>query len=185
MRIETVFLAGPDVHGPDGAAVLDAKRGRCEAHGLRAVFAVPPHTEAQRDEIAARIAYADTCAALRGCDAVIANLTPWRGPSPEPSAVFEAGFAAALGRPVFAYANVADEEEADLVGRVGAWFGASAEPDGVWRDADGCAIEDLGLPETLMLWAEARRFFVVVTDAPFSETAGLDLCLEALKAYAD
>ena len=50
---------------------------------------------------------------------------------------------------------------------------------------DGAEVEDLGFPEALMLWAEARRFFVVVTPDPFAETAGLELCLQALKLYAN
>ncbi len=36
----------------------------------------------------------------------------------------------------------------------------------------------------LMLWGEARRFYVVVTPDPFAETAGLELCLQALQLYA-
>lgn len=183
MRIETVFLAGPDAQAPDAGAVLSAKRAACEAAGFAPAFAAAPPLDEAHDELAARVAYADTCARLRGCDAVIANLSPWRGPSPDPSTAFETGFAAALGKPVFAYVNVTDEAEADMVGRVSAWIGADEGVDG-WRDVDGCAVEDLGLPGPLMLWAESRRLYVVVTPDPFAEVAGLELCLEALRAYA-
>ncbi len=183
-RIETVYLAGPDAQAPDAAAVLAAKRAQVEAAGFSASGPVAPDASAERDEIAARSAYADTLARLREADAVIANLSPWRGPSADASTAFEVGFAAALGKPVFAYANVTDEAEADVLGRVQAWIGAQEGDDGRWTDADGAAVEDMGFPETLMLWAEARRFYVVVTPDPFAETAGLELCLQALQLYA-
>ena len=71
----------------------------------------------------AREIYADSIARLRQCDAVVANLTPWRGPGADPGTAFEVGFAAALGKPVLAYLNVADEDEADHRARVEALFG--------------------------------------------------------------
>jgi nucleoside 2-deoxyribosyltransferase len=86
---------------------------------------------------------------------------------------------------VFAYMNVVDEEDADTRGRVEAMFGAVLGDDGRWRDPDDCEIEDFGLPENLMLWAEARRFYVVVTPHPYADITGLQLCLEALQLYAD
>ena len=35
-----------------------------------------------------------------------------------------------------------------------------------------------------MLWAEARRFFVVVTPDPIGDLTGLKLALEAVRLYA-
>ena len=116
---------------------------------------------------------------------MIANLTPWRGPGCDPAAAYMAGFAAALGKPVFAYMNLADEDEADHRDRVEAYIGAVLDEEGRWRDPDGAEIEDLGLPEASLLWAEARRFYVVVTPQPLEELSGLELCLEALRLYAD
>lgn len=46
-------------------------------------------------------------------------------------------------------------------------------------------IEDFGLPETTMLWAEARRLFVIVTQDVMSDVTGLQLCLQALREYVD
>ena len=184
-RIERVFLSGPDGFMPDGPELLAAKRDACREAGLEGVHADGSAGEGAPGELRARIAYADTVSRLRGCQALIANLTPWRGPHPDPGAAFEAGFAAGLGLPVFAYLNVADEEEADHRDRVAALVGAALDEQGDWRDPDGGLIEDLGLPEALMLWAEARSVFVVVTPDPLGDVTGVELCLEALKAYAD
>lgn len=46
-------------------------------------------------------------------------------------------------------------------------------------------MEDYGLPETLVLWAEAKRFFVVVTAAPADDLSGLEFCLDAMNRYVD
>ena len=64
-------------------------------------------------------------------------------------------------------------------------LGAAPDEAGVWRDADGCEVEDFGLPESLMLWAEARRVYVIVTPDPLEDLTGLEMCLEAVKLYAD
>lgn len=185
-RIETVYLAGPDRWFPDPEPHLARMRALCEAAGFRPLGLGDVVTaESEPSEALARELYAEAAARLRRCDAVIANLTPWRGAGADPATAFEAGFAAGLGRPVFAYLNVANEDEAELLERVGAVMGASPDPLGVWRDGLGCAIEDLGLPESALLWAEARRFLVVVTADPLEDLTGLKACLEAVTLYAE
>ena len=184
-RFERVFLSGPDLFMPDGPDLLAAKLLACREAGVEGVHADPAAGEGAPGELRARIAYADAVGRLRGCQAVIANLTPWRGPHPDPGTVFEAGFAAGLGLPVFAYLNVADVDEADHQTRVAALTGAALDAQGAWRDPDGGLIEDLGLPEGLMLWAEARSFHVVVTPDPLGDVTGVELCLEALAAWEE
>jgi nucleoside 2-deoxyribosyltransferase len=186
-RVETVFLAGPDIWYPNAAEHLRRRKALCVEAGLTAIS--PPLGEAaeerQDTEIAARLIYADALSALRGADALIANFSPWRGVHCDPTAAFLAGFAAALQKPVMGYMNIVDEDDGDARGRIEAMFGASSDVDGRWRDDQDCVIEDLGLPETLMLWAEARRFFVIVTPDPINELTGLEMCLQALQIYAE
>jgi nucleoside 2-deoxyribosyltransferase len=185
-RIETLFLAGPDRWFPDAAGHLERRRERVRAAGFtpldgdRSLLVETQHSEAMAREI-----YASTLEQVRAADGLIVNLTPWRGPGADPGAAFLAGFASALGKPVFAYLNVPDDDEADHRERVGAFLGASVDDDGVWRDGQGAEIEDFGLPENLILWAEARRFYVVVTMDPFEELTGLELCLQAVALYSD
>ena len=184
-RIASIYLAGPDPWFPDAEAHDLKKRALCQSAGFRAVTALDNQpTETERSEVMARELYADTAQRLRQSDALIANLTPWRGPTCDPATAFACGFMAALGKPVFAYLNVADEDEADHRQRVDRFLGATPDEAGVWRDMDGAEIEDFGLPESLMLWVEARRFFVIVTPDPMIELAGLELALEAVRTYA-
>ena len=44
---------------------------------------------------------------IRSCRLLIANLTPFRGPSADVGTAYEIGFARALKLPVYAYSNVA------------------------------------------------------------------------------
>jgi nucleoside 2-deoxyribosyltransferase len=185
-RISTVYLSGPDQWAPEPADLMARKRHRVEAAGMTALDGRGRFTiEIDNSEVAAREIYADALGRLRQSDAVIANCTPWRGAGCDPGTAFEIGFAAALGKPVFAYMNVMSEDEAELRERVDILFGAQLGEDGAWRDPDGAEIEDFGLPENLMLWAEARRFFVVVTPDPLGDCEGVQLCLDAMKLYAD
>lgn len=185
-KLTSVYLAGPDAFAPDGATLIARKRAICESMGLKALTAGDEtRRETRNSEAMAREIYAGALATLRRADALIANLTPWRGPGCDPATAFEAGFAAALGKPVFAYMNVADEASADYQTRVEMMVGATLDQAGVWRDVEGCEIEDFGLPESLMLWAEARRFFVIVTPDPLADLTGLELCLDTLALYAE
>ena len=185
-RIATLYLAGPDVFFPDAADLLARKQELCAAAGFAAVT---PHTaelvESEPSEAMAREIYAADVARLRRADALVANFTPWRGPGCDPGTAFEAGFAAGLGKPVFAYMNVPDEDSAEHRWRILEWVGGDLGEDGRWRDEEGCEIEDFGLPENLMLWAEARRLYVIVTPDPLFDLTGLELCLEAVKLYAE
>ena len=185
-RFKTLYLSGPDRHYPDAAELIARKRALCASADLTARLGGDEVTlSVTAGELQAREIYAGALANLRACDAVVANLTPWRGPACDPATAFEVGFASALGKPVLAYMNLEEEEDADYRSRVEAWIGAMPDPQGVWRDADGCAVEDLDLPDSPMLWAEARRLFVIVTPDPLGDTTGLELCLEALKAWDD
>ncbi|MGZ8363000.1 MAG: nucleoside 2-deoxyribosyltransferase [Caulobacteraceae bacterium] len=181
--IRSIYLAGPQfTRSADGQALSDA-RALCLAAGFDP--ATPdPLTEHDGSEVVAREIYARRASSIRKADALIADLTALRGATCDPGTAFEAGFAAGLGRPVFAYMNVRDEDDAELLTRIEAYEGADIGDDGVWRDGHGGEIEDFGLPENLMLWAEARRLFVIVTPED-ADLTGLQMCLEAVKQYAD
>ena len=184
--VRSIWLAGPDVWLPDFEAQAARQRTHCIDAGFTGLTPDPvPQGSDHSSELEARELYAARMARLRQADAGVVNLTPWRGPSADPGAAFETGVLAGLGRPIFAYLNVPDESQAEYVDRVDSFVGAQRDEAGVWRDGDGCVVEDYGLPETVMLWAEARRLFVIVTSDPLHDLTGLELCLEALRLYAE
>ena len=148
-----VYLAGPDVFLPDPHARGAALKVICARYGLTGVFPLEDLAEAEPAEWATRplphrIALCNE-AHILGSAALIANLTPFRGPSADPGTVFEVGFMRALGRPVFGWSNAAP----DFTARTLAFLGDSATPaeDGGWRDNEGMALESFGCLDNLMI----------------------------------
>ena len=84
---------------------------------------------------------------IRGCVAVIANLTPFRGPSADVGTVYEIGFARGLGLKVFGYATMTTS----FLERTLSSVSGQQTGDGSWRDADGLLIEQFGLFDNLMI----------------------------------
>lgn len=144
-----VYLAGPEVFLADAAAIAAAKKAICARHGLEGVFPTDPHPGAGAETEPRWRIYAQNEAHLRDCDALIANLTPFRGPSADAGTVFEVGFMRGLGRPVFGYAAVAGDFAQRVLAALGPRLRRRA--DGAWEDPDGMAVEEFGLVDNLMI----------------------------------
>lgn len=178
-----VYLAGPDVFMPDSLARGAALKSVCAMHGLSGIFPLDP-LEDEPAEWAAlpewrRIALRNE-AHIRGAGALIANLTPFRGPSADPGTVFELGFMRALGRPVFAWSG----DGRPFAQRTLAWIGAAAQRDGQggWRDRDGMAIESFGCTDNLMIdgAVAASGGAIVLADdpgEPRTDLAAFQMCV--------
>jgi nucleoside 2-deoxyribosyltransferase len=142
-----IYLAGPEVFLPDPLAAGRRKIALAEAQGLVGVYPLDASldlTGLAPAEQAAKIAAANE-GLMRNCDAVIANLTPFRGISVDSGTAYEVGFMRALGRPVFGYTNVTP----DYADRARA-FRARSIPAGDSDRAD-VQIEDFGHAENLMI----------------------------------
>ena len=181
-----VYLAGPDVFLPDPLARAAALKAVCARHGLVGVSPLDglvggdPEAWGELSE-AFRIARRNE-AHIAGCDALIANLTPFRGPSADAGTVFELGFMRALERPVFGWSNSA----ADFVARSRAFCGAEA------RDGEGLLLEDFaGLADNLMIDGAIAasggvlvRLDVAQAEA-WRELGAFEACVEAAARYFD
>ncbi|MFC7335341.1 nucleoside 2-deoxyribosyltransferase [Rhodocista pekingensis] len=144
-----VYLAGPDVFLPDPLAAAETMRAACAAAGLEGVFPLDAALVRRQDEpltaFAARIRGANLDL-IRGCAGVIANVSPFRGPSVDDGTAYEMGFAAALGLPVFAWSS----DTRSLLARTRDLIDLFAHG-ADWRDAEGMLVEEFGLPVNLML----------------------------------
>src|SRR5256714_14973901 len=94
----TVYLAGPDVFLPDALDIGRRKVELCTRHGLIGLYPL--------DNAIDRAAKDASLAIFRGnenmmieADAIIANLTPFRGPGADAGTVYELGFMAGRGEP--------------------------------------------------------------------------------------
>jgi nucleoside 2-deoxyribosyltransferase len=156
-----IYLAGPDVFFPDAEARFDRLDALCDARGMQglrpsdagmsalAANGVPPQ------EIARQI-YQANVEHIRNCDAVVANMMPFRGDiEPDSGTVFEVGMAIALGKPVALYLPQGIEASGPRIKRI------CGEDHGKGGGIDvrfGAYIEDFGLPLNLMLAVPAPAY---------------------------
>jgi nucleoside 2-deoxyribosyltransferase len=147
-----VYLAGPEVFLSNAREIGALKRRVCERHGLVGVF---PADEEDACDPALPLAEQGLAISramervMRGCDAMIVNLTPFRGPSADVGSAYEMGFMRALGRPIFAYSN----DNRPFLDRVVAFCGGAVRlrVTGEQEDPDGMVIEPFTLHDNLML----------------------------------
>ena len=172
-----IYLAGPEVFLPDPFAAGAAKKAICARHGLVGVFPLDAPAPMPSGPPDWRRIHAANEAHIQGCDALMANLTPFRGIAADPGTVFELGYMRGLGRPVFGYTHA----PADYRDRAG----PAELAHGQWRDAEGLEIENFGLAENLMLEGAiaASGGVMMRAEAPVAWT-NFDLferCLVALR----
>lgn len=136
------YLAGPEVFLPDAVAIGEAKKAICAEHAVEGVYPLDP-IAGRAPDYDGEALFEHCLAHLDACDLVIANLTPFRGPSMDVGTAVEIGYALGAGKAVYGYTNVA----ADYRDRVGA-----AEPgEGGWL------VEDFGFVDNLMCEGTVRR----------------------------
>ena len=142
MGVRRLYLAGPDVFLADAPAVGARKRALCAARGFEGLFPLDGDDEG-RDTSAKRI-YDRNIDMLRRSDAIVADLTPFRGISADVGTVYEVAYGLALGLPVFGYTRA----PADLGSRIRAASGSGTD---AATAGDGMIVEDFGLPDNLMI----------------------------------
>lgn len=150
MAIARVYLAGPDVFLRDPLAIAAEKKRICTQYDLAGVFPLDGNVvrgERSLGELGLAISHANE-ELIRSCQLVIANITPFRGPSADVGTAYEIGFGRALGLKIFAYTNVTADFESRTRAFVG---GTSRRGDGEEEDASQLSIEALGLVDNLML----------------------------------
>ena len=156
-----LYLAGPDVFRLDAVARGAALKALCAAAGASGLFPIDGDVvNAVHDPAAIREA---NMAMIRRCDAVVANMTPFRGPSMDPGTAYEMGAGSALGKLVVGYTT----DGRSLVERVSAAMAVARGPDGVLRDDGDMAVEEFAFPlaDNLMMACGVDRLFGSACDA--------------------
>src|ERR1051326_294846 len=150
----TVYLAGPEVFLPSATDVGRQKKDICARYNLRGLFPLDKDvTTAHRSpkDIGAAI-YDANIDLIQQADGLIANMTPFRGPSMDVGTAFEVGFAVAQKKPVFGYSNVTGTLVERVLGRPQLF-----EFDTSVMDIDGLEIENFDYVENLMIEVPIRR----------------------------
>jgi nucleoside 2-deoxyribosyltransferase len=146
-----VYLAGPEVFLPHAIEIGAKKKRICDAHGLIGLFPLDKEValEAGSPADLGTAIYHANIGLMNEADAIIANMTPFRGPSMDVGTAFEVGFCTARGIPVFGYTNVASK----LIERID----SNATRNGIPVDKDGLDIENFGFYENLMIEVPVRQ----------------------------
>lgn len=189
MSRKRIYLAGPDVFLRDAHDLAARKKQLCRDHGFEGAFpfdTVLDFTNLSQRDKALRI-YASDVALMDSCDACIAHMTPFRGPSMDVGTAFEMGYMRAQGKHVLGYTNVVG----DIGQRTAAHFGGAQNltrrESGALEDPEQLMIEGMGMIDNLMLDGAviACGFEIEVTDVPTAERyrdlRGFERCLTNLK----
>jgi nucleoside 2-deoxyribosyltransferase len=178
------YLAGPEVFLPEfGKPVFDAKKAMCAEFGFAGVS--PMDGALRLDGLppfAQGIAiYRGNLAHMNGGDAIIANMTPFRGVGMDAGTAFEMGYMAARGKPVLGYTHVTsrfDERSERYYGH--------GRPDLLETYSSGTSVERFDMPDNLMMVGavDGRGFRVAQVGVPEGEElvslAGFRACLQEL-----
>ena len=147
-----IYLAGPDVFLPDAIEIGRRKAGICAAHGLSGLYPLDNAVDLKAADASLSI-FKGNQAMMDAADAIIANLTPFRGPSADAGTVYELGYMAGRGKLCFAYSN----DPASYRERVARLYDVKTALAGHLTDAgrltdpEGLTVEDFGWSDNLMM----------------------------------
>lgn len=141
----SVYLAGPDVFLPDAVEIGRRKVELCARHGLTGLYPLDNAIDPTAGDASLRIFRGNETMMIEA-DAVIANLTPFRGPGADAGTVYELGYMAGRGKLCLGYSN----DPASYADRMRQFSGVVSR-DGRLVDALGLTVEDFGLGDNLMI----------------------------------
>jgi len=137
-----IYLAGPEVFLPDPIAKGASLKALCKQHCAEGLFPMDNELGDEEHGSISEAAYIRNANMnlIKSCDAIIANMEPFRGPSMDVGTAYEMGVGAALGKIVVGYTSDTRSfvEKVDKLGKV------ERAKDGLLRDGDGMAVEEFG-----------------------------------------
>ncbi|MFZ2158635.1 MAG: nucleoside 2-deoxyribosyltransferase [Bradyrhizobium sp.] len=140
-----IYLAGPDVFLPDALDIGRRKAKVCARHGLTGLYPLDNAVDVTAGDASLNI-FKGNEAMMIEADAVIANLTPFRGPGADAGTVYELGYMAGRGKLCLGYSN----HPSSYADRVRELTGVNSR-DGRLIDRHGLTVEDFGLTDNLMM----------------------------------
>ena len=133
-----LYLAGPDVFRHDAAEQGERLKALCLANGVEGLYPL----DGKGADIRRR------CIDMMDeADALVANITPFRGVHMDPGTAFEIGYAEAKGKRVFLWSD----DPRMVAERV------TPAPGNPERDDEGHMIENFGKAENLMIVRDGAR----------------------------
>jgi nucleoside 2-deoxyribosyltransferase len=138
-------LAGPEVFLPDALEIGRRKAELCARYGLVGLYPLDNTVEMAADDASLQI-FRGNEAMMNSSAAIIANLTPFRGPGADAGTVYELGYMAGRGKLCLGYSND-PSTYADRVRGMTKVTPSGGRP----IDEQGLTVEDFGLADNLMM----------------------------------
>lgn len=135
-----MYLAGPEVFFPaDLRDSIDEKKKSVLAdHGLKGLSPMDNAVDLDSAGDLAQAIYDANLALMGKAEGIIANLTPFRGPSSDAGTIYELGYMVAMGKAAVGFTTCATP------------YNQRVSPEGA-TCSHGAAIEPFGLCDNLML----------------------------------
>ncbi len=140
-----VYLAGPDVFRKDAREYFDDLKKKLQKRGITALIPIDNDMISSNKRDQAAEIYQGNIKMIQECDAVLANIEPFRGPHMDPGTAFEIGYATALRKPVYSYTTFAYSY---LHERTNCLLAHDSD---TRYDKDGLIVENFHLTENLMI----------------------------------
>ena len=168
-----IYLAGPSVFDADWEAQANAMKAACAARGATGLYPRDNQGGLPVEPFARGFAIFEVDRDMvRACDGIVADFTPFRGPSADVGTVWEFGYAQGLGKAVAAFSR----DRRIYRDRLAEWL----------PQPDGRAIESFGMADNVMLVGsnlceEPDRVARTVGGLYGSFDEAIDACLHALR----
>jgi nucleoside 2-deoxyribosyltransferase len=140
-----IYLAGPDVFLANPLEIARRKKELCAQYGLIGLFPLDNEIDPKAKDASLEIFHSNETL-MKEADAIIANLTPFRGPSADAGTVYELGYMAARGRLCLGYSN----DPALYADRVARFTAIEPRGDGL-IDAEKLTVENFRFHDNLMI----------------------------------
>jgi nucleoside 2-deoxyribosyltransferase len=108
--MKKAYLAGPDVFRSNPIEFFDALKGKLALIDIQGLSPFDNECNNSQEIFLSNITL------IHEADFVLANITPFRGPSVDPGTAFEIGYATALGKPIICYSEDVREYKDRAVG---------------------------------------------------------------------
>lgn len=141
------YIAGPDVFYPNAQDLANNARMVAARHDIEALIPIDNEIKSGKPADMSNAIFKANVKMINEADIVIANISPFRGPSADSGTVWEIGYAFAQGKKIFAFSDDTREYK-DRVGK-----------------PDGMLIEDFGNIENLMIAHAVHSVSPTIEDA--------------------
>lgn len=142
-----IYLAGPDVFYPDAITRGKQMKELCIKYGFQGMFPFDNEVSGSNPKQLAMEIFNANRNMIDQCDAVIANLSAFRGMEPDSGTVFECAYAYAKGKRVYGYLP----DGSHMLQRIHDLYGGVQKKGDVWVDKNGLTVENFEQPLNIMI----------------------------------